>query len=288
MPHLGRRSLAGGREKSFAPKFPHPLQYRPMRVKVNTKLPNLESEHPMEHLGGVFVLLVAFVIVVLVGAPFLFWGDKLFWLFSVLTGFVLGALPAFLLAAFWLPDFRLPDVYYPAGVIVIGLLTMGVFVMLSFYWRRAMTIVTALFAGGVVLVLHGLVFLTGGMLFLGLFALLLGGGYNFLLNWALILFLIGSIASAAVAWVSPIWARIMVSSLFGTLIIATGILPLLYGLDALVFQDTLGLYGTPKAYIVALALTIPLPWLGIVFQRRRMHKRATVSPYALNEPLNPL
>jgi hypothetical protein len=244
--------------------------------------PTLESEDPVENLGGIVMLFVAFVLVVLIGSPFLFWGDKLFWLFTAVTGFVCGALTAFVLAFVRLPDL------YPAGVIVIGLLTMGVFVALSFYWWRAMTIVTALFAGGVILTLHGLVFLTGGMLFVGLFAALLAGAYNFVLNGALILFLIGSIASVVLAWVSPIWARIVVSSFFGMLIIAQGTLPLLYGLDALVFQETLGLYGTPAGYIVTLALSIPLALLGIFFQRRRMQKRAAVSPYALSEPLNPL
>lgn len=213
-------------------------------------------------------LLLSFALLglLLAALSFLFAGDKLFWFVSVLIVLVGGPLLALIYIAGGDKSVVITSaVLVAAGVAVVGLVT-----MLTRRQTRWATLVMGPLAAGVLMVVLGVMLVTGGVPVLLLIGFM-GGGLEFWLISALVLFLLGALPVLAIAWKSAPWARIAVSSLFGVLIMASVLAPF-FG-----FVDRSG-PGRPPVYLAALAVAGVAAVLGLLFQYRRRRARPDAGP----------
>lgn len=212
-------------------------------------------------------------LLLLAALPFLFAGDKLFWLPAIVIVLFGGPL----LVLFYIANQNGNPMPYPianqnanvvvrsvvaviAGVAVVVLVT-----LLAKRRLRAATLLMGPLSAGVIMIVLGVMLVTGGAPILLLIGFM-GGGLEFWLYSALVLFLLGALPVLAIAWKSAPWARIAVSSLFGVLILATLLSPLLS------FVDRSG-PGRPPVYLAALAVAGVVAALGLLFQYRQRRGR---------------
>ena len=207
-----------------------------------------------------FLLPFVLLGLLLAALSFLFAGDRLFWFLVVPIVLIGGPLLVLLTLANRNSSAVLKlFVTVAAGVAIATL----VIALAKRRFGRATLLIGPLVAGAI-MVLHGVMLITGGvplMLLIGF----MGGGIEFWQNSASVLFLLGALPVLTLAWKSEYWARIAVSSLFGVLIVATVLAPFLG------FVDRSG-PGRMLAYLAALAVAGLAAALGILFQYRRPRK----------------
>lgn len=176
-------------------------------------------------------------IIALVGFVFLLFGRPLFWLFTAISGFILGILIGGYIAR---------DVGM-TGIVILGLIVGGLFAVLSIYLQKPMAALAGFLLGGTIASLLYVVAVTGGNIMIGL-------SFNFG-NVTPVVFLLGGIVSAVLIWVTFDWALIVLSSLFGALLATPGVLMLL-----------------PLPGASTLLLPLALAALGIFVQSRMLAK----------------
>lgn len=181
------------------------------------------------------------LIIALVGFVFLFFGRPLFWLFTAISGFILGALIGTYIAR----DLG------PAGIVILGLIVGGLFAVLSIYLQKPMAAVAGFLMGGTIASLLYVAAVTGGNVMVGLS---LGFG-----DMAPVAFLLGGIVSAVLIWVTFDWALIILSSLFGALLATPGVLMFL-----------------PLPGVSTLLIPLALAALGIFVQSRLLARPTVV------------
>jgi hypothetical protein len=217
----------------------------------------LESEHTMD-------LLLPFALLgllLLAALSFLFAGDKLFWLLAVPTVLIGGPMLVFI----YIANQSMSPTF---GAVVAVIAVVAIIVLVSALVRRRLrwaTLLTGPLLAGATMVLHAAMLITGGSPILLLIGFM-GGGIEFWLYSALALFLLGALPILVIAWKSPRWARIVVSSLFGMLVMASLTVRYFGFIDR-------SRPSSPLAYLAALAVAGLLAALGMVYQyyRQRVH-----------------
>jgi hypothetical protein len=148
-----------------------------------------------------------------------------------------------------------------AGIAVIGLMTGGLFAVLSIYLQKPMAAVSAFLLGGAVLALLYVFFVAGGAVLYNLPGVF-GGATP-------ALFMLGGVLSAVLVWIIFEWALVIISSLFGALLVTPGLLLLL-----------------PLPGALSLPILLALAALG-VFVQSRLLSRLTAPARRIPSPARP-
>ena len=220
-----------------------------------------ESVHTMD-----FLLPFALLGLLLLAAlSFLLAGDRLFW-FLVVPIVLIGG-PALVLLTFADRNSSALLRSFVAVAAIVAIATLVIALAKRQYgWA---TLLIGPLVAGALMVLHGVMLITGGIPLLLLIGFM-GGGIEYWRNSALVLFMLGALPVLVIAWKSARWARIVVSSLFGVLIVATVLAPF-FG-----FVDRSG-PGSILVYLAALAVAGLAAALGILFQYRRQREHSSAS-----------